>query len=98
MSINRPSLVFIYLFLVPYFGVYAQHSFSTNQATSERIELHHLFDFSVQNYRKIDLGISPLVYDAFFCKIENKIEKQSNVPFRFRLGNLDYVNRLENKK
>jgi hypothetical protein len=34
---------------------------------------------------------------AFFCKIEDKIEKQSQIPFRFRLGSLNYVNMLENK-
>jgi hypothetical protein len=34
----------------------------------------------------------------FFCKWEKVIEKHSKVPFRFRIGNLDYVNTLENKK
>jgi len=40
----------------------------------------------------------PGVHQAFFCRVENKIEKNSNVGFRFRLGSLDYVNMLENKK
>ncbi|MBK6784935.1 MAG: hypothetical protein IPG79_15140 [Saprospiraceae bacterium] len=34
---------------------------------------------------------------TIFCKWETIIEKQSKVPLRFRLGNLDYVNTLENK-
>lgn len=34
----------------------------------------------------------------FFCRIEHKIEKSGNIPFRFRLGDLNYVNMLENKK
>jgi hypothetical protein len=34
----------------------------------------------------------------FFCALEDRIEKRSAVPFRFRLGSLDYVNILENKK
>lgn len=34
----------------------------------------------------------------FFCYIESLIEKQSKIAFRFRLGNLDYVNSLEYKK
>lgn len=33
----------------------------------------------------------------FFCKMEHKIEKNSNIALRFRLGDLNYVNMLENK-
>ncbi len=32
-----------------------------------------------------------------FCKIEHQIEKSSKIGFRFRLGDLNYVNMLENK-
>jgi hypothetical protein len=34
----------------------------------------------------------------FFCKLEHKIEVRSRIPFRFRIGDLNYVNMLENKK
>ncbi len=33
----------------------------------------------------------------FFCKNEYKISKTSNINVRFRLGSLEYVNKLENK-
>lgn len=35
---------------------------------------------------------------AFFCKMEDKLEKKVNLPVRMRLGNLEYVDQLEQKR
>lgn len=51
--------------------------------------------FIYENHAKTVGGFQH--YSAFFCRIEDKIEKQSQIPFRFRLGSLNYVNMLENK-
>jgi hypothetical protein len=44
--------------------------------------------------------VSPTFYCnnlAFFCKKEIKIEKVTKIPFRFRLGSVQYVDYLEGK-
>ncbi len=34
---------------------------------------------------------------AFFCKVEVKLEKATKFPVKFRLGDVNYVDRLEGK-
>ncbi|MBK8515582.1 MAG: hypothetical protein IPL55_04615 [Saprospiraceae bacterium] len=54
-----------------------------------------LFELKSKNVlvKKFDASTLPL-----FCKLEYQIESKSKVAFRFRLGDLNYVNMLENKR
>jgi len=56
----------------------------TSQSSSM---MYNVFDYAKAYHNS--LGI--------FCKGENLISKNAPVNFRFRLGNLDYVNKLEGK-
>ncbi len=47
--------------------------------------------FQVQQYEG-------LPHTAFFCRMEDRLDKKVKTPIRFRLGNKEYVDQLEGKK
>jgi len=55
----------------------------------------------LQSDSKIHGQSIPSIYSykdlAFFCRMEVKIEKSAKVPFKFRLGDVKYVDYLEQK-
>ncbi len=89
------------LFLVCFGGVhYGQATTSKDTSLNQITLLEHSLDFRPTwmtvgkqvNFKKFNPNNLPI-----FCKIEHQIEKTSKIGFRFRLGDLNYVNMLENK-
>ena len=42
-------------------------------------------------------AVDPVEHLAFFCKLEVMSDRKTRIPFRIRLGSVDYVDRLERK-
>jgi len=73
------------------------HYFSINPSTNrEKIN----FRSNVTNSQQKLFVISSSFYAShlsFFCSKELELQKMTSIPFRFRLGSLEYVNYLEQK-
>jgi hypothetical protein len=87
------------------FGFCSSVCFSQRKIATDSINLPNLSTFSSFNTYHPTLfntgSKSGPTFNAhhlpLFCKIEHQIEKSSKIAFRFRLGDLNYVNMLENK-
>ncbi len=89
-------------FILMSFTCVALQAQVTNEKISPRISKSNVLHYK---YKLLEGGIAnpihgnacPTLQQGYFCKLEHKRDKASNVAYRFRLGTLDYVNRLELK-
>lgn len=98
----RRLVILFYLLIICELCVNAQlkKTFVTHPLKADSAS-HREMDWMYQ-YRQINLN-SPAANTAYksqgiICRGEWKLEKLTGVPLRFRLGSLDYVNRMEGKK
>jgi len=68
----------------------AYESLLTAQSFKPELKVSNKYQFEMNSF---DASTLPI-----FCKIEHKIESVSKIALRFRLGELNYVNMLENKQ
>jgi len=85
----------------------ATHSFALAQVSTNIVEKTKVDfpDFRKQNYpsifpihsKRTFMLPAPNNHWGKFCKLEFQLENKINLPVKFRLGTLDYVNKLEGK-
>lgn len=91
------KLLVIFLFL-NYCVVYAQwQDFTPEMKSYELRELLFFRNLTFNSQEKDFSWFSGKKMMPLFCQIEDKIEKNTRLPVKLRVGSLNYVNYLENK-
>jgi hypothetical protein len=87
----KPICLFVKLFLITATLSYGQAAPSALTDRQKRIDSLRAIPLQLLSQDHYSNNLS------FFCKKELQLEKLTKIPFRVRLGSLDYVNALEGK-
>lgn len=88
LTLNKIWFTFILLFCIKVSG-FAQYNMPTS--TKDSASIHWFSAYAGSRFLKLP-DCSPT---AFFCRMENKLNPTNKRLLVFRLGTLEYTNRLE---
>ena len=101
---NLRKYIYFFIFFV-YFMTRQMDLYSQKNSYLKILDNYSTINYQFDKYqpptfnKKIEM---PQFYQIqslpFFCKMEAKWDKKLNIPFRFRLGSVDYVDEMEGKK
>lgn len=99
----RNSLIFILIGTLFSFNTIAQPSTNLDSLKSYRLNnLDYKLEFLAplrDGNEKSTIKLSRFNSNTlpFFCKMEHQLQLKSRIPVKIRLGNVDYVNKMESK-
>ena len=97
-TIHRVIILVLFFFTFP--SLSAQYSIKKDSIFLSEQMIEHSFkpQFKIDQSDFLKFNIFDVNKLPIFCFIEHLIEKNSSIALRFRLGDLNYVNMLENKR
>lgn len=80
-------------------NIFPRENYQIDLVKTIDIDIYETGIFTTNSTSIMTLAKNIYTYDdlAVFCKIEVKIEKSSGFPVKFRLGEVNYVEKMEGK-
>ena len=102
MGVRKPSinkLLFPIILFLPFWALSQKSLLNYKKYSELDITLYSVQDSLISSNAESLKNLIPCSYNHLgaFCKFENTLSKNANFPVRFRLGTVQYVDRLEFK-